>query len=167
MSLRVVFMGTPAFACPTLSEIVGQGHEVVACYTREPAPAGRGMALVKSPVHQMAEGFGIEVLTPKALRTDEAAETFAAHDADVAVVVAYGRILPKAILDLPESRLPEPAWLAAAALAWRRADPARHHGRRCRDRRHGDADGGGARHRPRRHGRENRHRTGDDGRRGA
>ena len=101
MSLRVVFMGTPAFACPTLSEIVGQGHEVVACYTREPAQAGRGLALVKSPVHQMAEGFGIPVLTPKSLRTAEAAEEFAAYDADVAVVVAYGRILPKAILDLP------------------------------------------------------------------
>jgi len=102
MSLRVVFMGTPAFACPTLSEIVGQGHEVVACYTRPPAPAGRGMALAKSPVHAMAEGFGIQVLSPRSLRSPEAAEIFAAHDADVVVVVAYGLILPKAILDLPQ-----------------------------------------------------------------
>ncbi|MGL4242742.1 MAG: methionyl-tRNA formyltransferase [Beijerinckiaceae bacterium] len=101
MSLRVVFMGTPAFAVPTLTEIVGQGHEVAACYTREPAPAGRGMELKKSPVHETAERFGIPVLTPKTLRTDEAAETFAAHGADVAVVVAYGKILPKAILDAP------------------------------------------------------------------
>jgi methionyl-tRNA formyltransferase len=101
MSLRVVFMGTPAFAVPTLTEIVGQGHEVVACYTREPAPAGRGMELRKSSVHATAERFGIPVLTPKTLRTDEAAETFAAHGADVAVVVAYGKILPGAILDLP------------------------------------------------------------------
>lgn len=101
MSLRVVFMGTPEFACPTLSEIIGQGHEVVACYTREPAPAGRGLAEVKSPVHRMAEGFGIEVLTPKTLRTEEAAERFAAHAADVAVVVAYGKILPLSILSLP------------------------------------------------------------------
>jgi methionyl-tRNA formyltransferase len=101
MSLRIVFMGTPAFACPTLSEIVGQGHEVVACYTREPAPAGRGMALKQSPVHAMAERFGIPVLTPRSLRTPEAAEAFAAHEADAAVVVAYGRMLPKVILDVP------------------------------------------------------------------
>jgi methionyl-tRNA formyltransferase len=101
MSLRVVFMGTPSFACPTLSEIVGQGHEVVACYTREPAPAGRGMALRQSPVHAMAERFGIPVLTPKTLKTSEAAAVFAAHEADVAVVVAYGKILPAAILAAP------------------------------------------------------------------
>lgn len=102
MSLRVVFMGTPAFAVPTFTEIVGQGHEVVACYTRQPAPAGRGMELRKSPVHETAERFGIPVLTPGTLRTPEAAATFAEHDADVAVVVAYGMILPKAILDLPQ-----------------------------------------------------------------
>lgn len=102
MSLRVVFMGTPDFAVPTLAEIVGQGHEVVACYTRAPAPAGRGMAERPSPVHKLAEGFGIPVLTPKSLRTEEAAEIFRSHGADVAVVVAYGMILPQAILDAPE-----------------------------------------------------------------
>jgi methionyl-tRNA formyltransferase len=102
MSLRVIFMGTPHFATPTLSEIVGQGHEVVACYTREPAPAGRGMELKKSPVHTMAERFGIPVFTPKTLKTPEAAALFASHQADVAVVVAYGKLLPKAILDAPE-----------------------------------------------------------------
>ncbi len=102
MTLRVVFMGTPDFAVPTLSEIVGQGHEVVAAYTRPPAAAGRGMELKPSPVHRMAERFGIPVLTPKTLRTEEAAEAFRAHRADVAVVVAYGMILPKAILDAPE-----------------------------------------------------------------
>jgi methionyl-tRNA formyltransferase len=102
MSLRVVFMGTPQFAVPTLSEIIGQGHEVVACYTREPAPAGRGMALKKSPVQLTAERFGISVLTPKTLRTQDAADVFAAHHADVAVVVAYGKILPAAILNAPE-----------------------------------------------------------------
>jgi methionyl-tRNA formyltransferase len=101
MSLRIVFMGTPQFAVPTLTEIVGQGHDVVACYTREPAPAGRGMELRKSPVHETAERFGIPVLTPRTLRTPEAAEAFAAHGADVAVVVAYGMILPRAILDIP------------------------------------------------------------------
>jgi methionyl-tRNA formyltransferase len=102
MSLRVVFMGTPDFAVPTLAEIVGQGHEVVACYTRAPAAAGRGMDLKPSPVHRLAERFGIPVLTPKTLRTDEAAEAFRSHEADVAVVVAYGMILPKIILDIPE-----------------------------------------------------------------
>lgn len=102
MSLRIVFMGTPDFAVPTLSEIVGQGHEVVAVYTRPPAEAGRGMELKPSPVHAMAERFGLPVLTPKTLRTDEAAEIFRSHGADVAVVVAYGMLLPKAILDAPE-----------------------------------------------------------------
>ncbi|MGL4635603.1 MAG: methionyl-tRNA formyltransferase [Beijerinckiaceae bacterium] len=101
MTLRVVFMGTPDFATPTLSEIIGQGHEVVACYTREPAPAGRGMALRKSPVHDMAERFGIPVHTPKTLKTEEAAALFASHEADVAVVVAYGKLLPPAILNAP------------------------------------------------------------------
>jgi methionyl-tRNA formyltransferase len=102
MSLRVVFMGTPDFAVPTLSEIVGQGHEVVAVYTRPPAAAGRGMELKPSPVHRMAERFGLPVLTPGTLRNDEAAEAFRGHEADVAVVVAYGMLLPKAILDAPE-----------------------------------------------------------------
>jgi methionyl-tRNA formyltransferase len=102
MTLRIVFMGTPDFAVPTLSEIVGQGHEVVAVYTRPPAAAGRGMELKLSPVHRMAEGFGIPVFTPKTLRTDETLEIFRSHAADVAVVVAYGMILPRAILEAPE-----------------------------------------------------------------
>ncbi len=102
MPLRVVFMGTPDFAVPTLVEIVGQGHEVVAVYTRPPAPAGRGMALKLSPVHATAERFGLPVLTPSTLRMPEAADAFRAHDADVAVVVAYGMLLPKAILDAPD-----------------------------------------------------------------
>jgi methionyl-tRNA formyltransferase len=101
MTLRVVFMGTPDFATPTLSEIIGQGHDVVACYTREPAPAGRGMELRKSQVHIMAERFGIPVHTPKTLRSTEAANLFASHQADVAVVVAYGKLLPKTILECP------------------------------------------------------------------
>jgi methionyl-tRNA formyltransferase len=101
MALRVVFMGTPGFAVPTLAEIVGHGHEVAACYTRAPAAAGRGMALKPSPVQVMAERFGIPVLTPKTLRSDEAAAAFRSHGADIAVVVAYGMILPKAILEAP------------------------------------------------------------------
>ncbi|GLI21174.1 methionyl-tRNA formyltransferase [Xanthobacter flavus] len=100
--MRIVFMGTPDFAVPTLSEIVGRGHEVVAVYTRAPAPAGRrGLDLTPSPVHAVAERFGLPVFTPKSLKGEEAAEAFRAHDADVAVVVAYGLILPQAILDAP------------------------------------------------------------------
>jgi methionyl-tRNA formyltransferase len=99
--LRVVFLGTPEFSVPTLSELVARGHEVVAVYTREPAQAGRGMAERKSPVHETAEKFGIAVHHPKSLRGEEAAELFRSHAADVAVVIAYGLILPKAILDAP------------------------------------------------------------------
>lgn len=102
MSLRVIFMGTPDFAVPTLTEVIGQGHEVVSVYTRAPAPAGRGMELRPSPVQVTAERFGIPVFSPKTLKTPEAAEVMASHEADVAVVVAYGLILPKAILEVPE-----------------------------------------------------------------
>jgi methionyl-tRNA formyltransferase len=101
MTLRIVFMGTPAFAAPTLAEIVGQGHEVAAVYTRAPAAAGRGMALKPSPVQALAERFGLPVLTPTTLRGDDAAAAFRAHGADAAVVVAYGMILPRPILDAP------------------------------------------------------------------
>lgn len=99
--MRVVFMGTPDFSVPVLSEIIGQGHDVVAVYSRAPKPAGRGMELKRSPVHELADRFGIEVHTPKSLRTEEAAELFRSHEADVAVVVAYGLILPPAILEAP------------------------------------------------------------------
>ncbi|HEY9215659.1 MAG TPA: methionyl-tRNA formyltransferase [Ancylobacter sp.] len=100
--MRIVFMGTPDFAVPTLAEIVGSGHEVVAAYTRAPAAGGRrGLDLVPSPVQRTAERLNVPVLCPSTLRGDEATEIFAAHDADIAVVVAYGRILPPAILALP------------------------------------------------------------------
>jgi methionyl-tRNA formyltransferase len=99
--MRIVFMGTPDFAVPTLSEIVSSGHEVVAVYTRAPKPAGRGQAERKSPVHLAAEGFGIPVFTPKSLKGAEEQGIFALHDADVAVVVAYGLLLPKPILEAP------------------------------------------------------------------
>ncbi|MBH0237497.1 methionyl-tRNA formyltransferase [Methylobrevis albus] len=101
MSLRVVFMGTPDFAVPTLVEIVGHGHEVVAAYTQPPRPAGRGMAERRSPVHEQAAGFGIPVFTPPTFRDPETVATFAGLDADVAVVVAYGLLLPQAALDAP------------------------------------------------------------------
>lgn len=101
MPLRIIFMGTPDFAVPTLTEIIGQGHEVMAVYTQPPRPAGRGMADRPSPVHRLAERFGIPVFTPKSLRSAEEQERFASIGADVAVVVAYGLILPQAVLDAP------------------------------------------------------------------
>jgi methionyl-tRNA formyltransferase len=102
MPLRLVFMGTPDFAVPTLVEIVGSGHQVVAAYSRAPQPAGRGMELRPSPVEREARRFGIEVLTPKSLRTPQAQETFRSHNAAAAVVVAYGLILPPPVLDAPK-----------------------------------------------------------------
>jgi methionyl-tRNA formyltransferase len=99
MPLRLIFMGTPDFAVPTLVEIVGRGHDVVAVYTRAAKPAGRGMAVQVTPVEREARRFGLPVLTPKTLRHDDAVTAFRAHQADAAVVVAYGLILPVPILD--------------------------------------------------------------------
>ncbi len=95
-------MGTPEFSVPVLEEIIGQGHEVAAVYTRAPKPAGRrGLEMLPSPVHAAAERLGLRVLTPKSLKSAEEAAIFAGFQADVAVVVAYGLILPKAILAAP------------------------------------------------------------------
>src|ERR1700709_804238 len=102
MSLRLIFMGTPDFAVPTLLELVAHGHEIAAVYTRVAKPAGRGMKLQPTPVEVEATRLGIPVLTPTTLKTPEALEQFRAHDADAAVVVAYGMILPQAILDAPK-----------------------------------------------------------------
>ena len=100
-SLRIVFMGTPDFAVPCLSEIIGADHEVVAVYTQPPRPAGRGMEERRSPVHEIADAHGIPVLTPVSFKDPCAVAAFREHDADVAVVVAYGLILPQAVLDAP------------------------------------------------------------------
>jgi methionyl-tRNA formyltransferase len=101
MALRVVFMGTPDFAVPALSEIVSAGHDVVAVYTQPPRPAGRGMGERKSAVHRFADEAAIPVYTPKSLRRPQAQQEFANLAPDVAVVAAYGLILPKTILDTP------------------------------------------------------------------
>jgi methionyl-tRNA formyltransferase len=101
MPLRIVFMGTPEFAVPTLTEIVGAGHEVVAVYSQPPRPAGRGMAERPSPVAEAAGRLGIDVRTPKSLRDPAEMDALAALEADVAVVVAYGLILPEAVLAAP------------------------------------------------------------------
>ena len=101
MSLRLIFMGTPDFAVPTLLELVAHGHDVVAVYTREAKPAGRGMKVQPTPVALQAERLGIPVLAPSSLKTAEAEAEFRSFEADAAVVVAYGMILPRAILDAP------------------------------------------------------------------
>ena len=102
MPLRLIFMGTPDFAVPTLLELVAHGHEIAAVYTRAPRPAGRGMKLQVTPVEQEARRLGIPVFTPATLKTPEALETFRSHNVDAAVVVAYGMILPQSILDAPK-----------------------------------------------------------------
>ena len=102
MSLRIVFMGTPVFSARVLEVILARGHQIVACYTRAPKPGGRrGLALTKSPVHELAESHAIPVFTPRSLRAEEEVEIFAGHGADVAIVVAYGLILPKPVLEAP------------------------------------------------------------------
>lgn len=121
--MRLVFMGTPDFAVPTLMEIAGRGHEIVAVYTRAPKPKGRGMDMQETPVARAAHGLGIPVLTPVSLKTPEAQAAFAAHGAEAAVVIAYGMILPKPVLDAPQlgcfnvhaSILPR--WRGAAPIA--------------------------------------------------
>jgi methionyl-tRNA formyltransferase len=100
MALRIIFMGTPDFSVATLEALAGAGHEIVAVYSQPPRPAGRrGLELVKSPVHQAAERLGIPVFTPVNFRDDADRAAFRALDADVAVVVAYGLLLPEAILN--------------------------------------------------------------------
>jgi methionyl-tRNA formyltransferase len=123
LALRLVFMGTPDFAVPTLVEIHGAGHDVAAVYTRAPQPAGRrGLELTPSPIARQAERLGLPIVTPKNFKEADAINAMCAHGAHVAVVVAYGLILPKAILDafplgcfnLHASLLPR--WRGAAPL---------------------------------------------------
>lgn len=99
--MRLAFMGTPAFAAPALGELIAAGHDIVAVYTRAPQPAGRGHKLRPSPVHEFAEAHHLPVRTPINFKSAEERQAFAALDLDAAVVVAYGIILPKEILDAP------------------------------------------------------------------
>ncbi|WP_145202249.1 methionyl-tRNA formyltransferase [Sphingobium sp. B2] len=99
--MRIIYMGTPDFAVPALDALAKAGHDIVAVYSQPPRPAGRGKNLTPAPVHQRAEAMGIEVRTPESLKDAAVQAAFAALDADVAVVAAYGLILPRAILDAP------------------------------------------------------------------
>jgi methionyl-tRNA formyltransferase len=102
MPLRLIFMGTPDFSVPTLLALSGQGHDIAAVYTRAAKPGGRrGLELVPSPVEREAKRLGLAVHTPASLKGAEAQAAFTAHQADAAIVVAYGLILPKPILDAP------------------------------------------------------------------
>lgn len=120
--MRVLFMGTPAFAVPALAALIASRHEVIAVYSQPPRPAGRGMKLTPSPVHQLALDYGIPVYTPASLKTPEAQTELAALHTDIAVVAAYGLLLPQSVLDAPRlgcinihpSDLPR--WRGAAPL---------------------------------------------------
>ena len=100
---RIVFMGTPHAAVPTLQRIVSDGHEVVAVWTQPDKPSGRGNKIAPTPVKEFALSHGIEVHQPPRIKNDEAKQLFASHDADIAVVVAYGKILPEEFLRAPRS----------------------------------------------------------------
>ena len=121
--MRIAFFGTPDFAVPTLTEIVGQGHNVAAVYTQPPRAAGRGMASRKSPVHEVAERFALPVFTPSRLKNEGEAERFAELSVDVGIVAAYGQILPKSFLDAPANGCLNlhgsllPRWRGAAPVA--------------------------------------------------
>jgi methionyl-tRNA formyltransferase len=122
MALNIVFMGTPDFAVPVLEAILRAGHRVVAVYSQPPRPAGRGMSEQPSPVHLFAQSKGLRVLTPLNFKTEQDRAAFAALNADAAVVVAYGLILPEAVLSAPRlgcfnvhaSKLPR--WRGAAPI---------------------------------------------------
>ena len=121
--MRLVFMGTPDFAAPVLSELVGHGHEIAAVFTRAPKPAGRrGMELTKTPVHRLAEGFNFPVHTPKSFRDPETIEAFRQLEPEAAIVVAYGLILPPEALAIPPAACLNlhasllPRWRGAAPI---------------------------------------------------
>ncbi len=120
--MRIIFMGTPRFAVPAFRAILAAGHDVVACYTRPPRPAGRGRDHRPSPVHLAAMEAGTKLFTPVSLRDVDEQDRFSSHGADVAIVVAYGLLLPPEILNAPAfgclnlhgSKLPR--WRGAAPI---------------------------------------------------
>ena len=120
--MRIVFVGSPDFAVPSLDALVAAGHDVMAAYAQPPRPAGRGKADRKTAVHQRADALGIEVRTPRTLRDAEEQARFAALDADIAIVAAYGLILPKPILEAPKAGCVNvhasllPRWRGAAPI---------------------------------------------------
>ena len=120
--MRIIFMGSPEFAVPSLNALVDAGHEMIAAYCQPPRPSGRGKAERKTAVHERAEELGIEVRHPKTLRNEEEQASFRALDADLAVVAAYGLILPRPILEAPKAGCVNvhasllPRWRGAAPI---------------------------------------------------
>src|SRR3954452_22454386 len=120
--MRIVFMGSPDFAVPSLNALVDAGHDVIAVYSQPPRPAGRGKGERRTGVHERADALGIEVRTPRTLRNEEEQERFRKLGADLAVVAAYGLILPKPILDAPKGGCVNvhasllPRWRGAAPI---------------------------------------------------
>ena len=163
--MRLAFMGTPDFAVPTLDALHEAGHEIAMVYSQPPRRAGRGKQVTPTPVDARAQALGLPVRTPISLKSADEHAYLAALDLDVAVVAAYGLILPQPILDAPRLGCLNVPWVAAPAMARRGAAVQRAilaGGRR--DWRHHHADGGRAGHRP--HARHGRHadRRSDGGR---
>ena len=122
-------MGTPAFSVPTLARLTSDGHDIAAVYSQPPRAAGRrGLEQRKTPVHEFADSQAIEVRTPASLKPVEEHEAFAALRADVAIVVAYGLLLPKPVLQIAPVRLSQCACIPVAALARGSPHTACHHG---------------------------------------
>ena len=119
--MRLAFMGTPEFAVGTLAELVSSGREIAAVYTQPPRPRGRGQALQPSPVQAFAEGLGLMVRTPKSMRDPQEMAAFQALDLDACVVVAFGQILPREVIDAP--RLGTFNLHASLLPRWRGAAP--------------------------------------------
>ncbi len=121
MTMRIVFMGTPDFAAPAFKAILDEGHDIIAAYTRPPAKSGRGMKLTPSPIHSLAEAAHVPVKTPDSLKQAAELEAFAEMAPDLAIVVAYGMILPQSWLDVPRLG----CWNIHASLLprWRGAAP--------------------------------------------
>lgn len=123
-SLKVAFMGTPDFAVSALQALIDSPHEVVCVYSQPPRPKGRGHKMQKSPVHNLAEKYNIPVFTPQSLKDKESQQEFVAHEVDVAVVAAYGLILPEAVLDAPRYGCLNVH--ASLLPRWRGASPIQH-----------------------------------------
>ncbi len=122
--LNIIFMGTPDFAAVALQSLIDSPHNVIAAYSQPPRPKGRGHKIQKSPVHQLAETHGISVFTPKSLKSEEAQQEFASHNADIGIVAAYGLLLPQAVLDAPKLGCLN---IHASLLPrWRGASPIQH-----------------------------------------
>lgn len=128
--LRIVFMGTPDFSVPSLESLAQAGYDIAAVYSQPDKQRGRGKKVTFSPVKEKALELGIPVFQPDSMRRDDVIEQLRSLAPDVIIVIAYGKILPKAVLDIPQIRLPQRPRLAAAEIPRRGSYPVRCQGRR-------------------------------------